>query len=83
MSVLPVHTVINCQRYRLIKHDPVFLKHPVVSSSIPKNVRIVDGPMTLEGATGSPSLLQTATALSSDVVQISKPGGPTNRKPSR
>ena len=24
MSVLPVHTVINCQRYRLIKHGPVF-----------------------------------------------------------
>ena len=29
MSVLPVHTVINCQRYRLIKHGPVFLKRPV------------------------------------------------------
>ena len=29
MSVLPVHTVINCQRYRLIKHGPVFFKRPV------------------------------------------------------
>ena len=32
MSVLPVNMVINCQRYRLIKHGPVFFKRPVLAA---------------------------------------------------